>query len=184
MYRILLSLVCSVLMAPLGMAQELVHALPSHLGLDSAHIHQKVDSIMELGIRQRAFPGGQVLVALNDTVIFHKAYGYHTYDSIRAVTPHDLYDLASVTKILGPLSALMKLVEEGKLDLDVPFSRYWEPWSKVPDKKDLSLREILSHQAGLIPYIAFQQKVVRKGKTKRRFVRERPNKRFTKQVDG
>lgn len=184
MYRILLSLVSTLFIASVGMAQELVHALPSNMGLDSALIHHKVDSIMELGIRQKAFPGAQVLVAKNDTVIFHKAYGYHTFDSIRAVTPKDLYDLASVTKITGPLPALMKLVDQGKLDLDAPFSRYWEPWRGIKDKKDLTLREILSHQAGLIPYIAFQQKVVRNGKPKRRFVREESNRRFTKRVDG
>ena len=171
-------------MASLGMAQELIHALPSKMGLDSALIYRQVDSIMELGIRKQAFPGAQLLVAKNDTVVFHKAYGYHTYDSIRAVTPRDLYDLASVTKITGPLPALMLLVDRGKLDLDAPFSRYWEPWRDIEDKKDLTLREILSHQAGLIPYIAFQQNVVRNGKLKRRFVRTRPNKRFHVPVDG
>lgn len=184
MHRTLFTLACSFLLAAPGKAQELVHALPSSMGLDSAYLHQKVDSIMELGIREQAFPGAQVLVALNDTVIFHKAYGHHTYDRLRAVTPQDRYDLASVTKITGPLPALMLLVDQGKLDLDVPFSRYWEPWRKIPDKKDLTLREILAHQAGLIPYIAFQQKVVRNGKPKRRFVREEPSRRFTKRVDG
>src|SRR5690606_31163203 len=80
--------------------------------------------------------------------------------------------------------ALMLLVDRGQLDLDAPFSDYWEPWRDIEDKKDLTLREILSHQAGLIPYIAFQQKVVRKGKLKRRFVRTRPNRRFHVPVDG
>lgn len=184
MKGILCSIFLSCCLAPSGMAQELIHALPSTLGMDGEYIEQKVDSIMELGIREQAFPGAQLLVAKNDTVIFHKAYGYHTYDSIRAVTPRDLYDLASVTKILGPLPALMKLVEQGLLDLDVPFSNYWEPWRKIEDKKDLTLREILSHQAGLIPYIAFQQKVVGKNGLKRRFVRHRPNARFQARVDG
>src|SRR5690606_19500890 len=133
MQGILCSIFLSCCLAPLGMAQELIHALPSTLGMDGEYIEQKVDSIMELGIREQAFPGAQLLVAKNDTVIFHKAYGYHTYDSIRAVTPRDLYDLASVTKILGPLPALMKLVEQGLLDLDVPFSNYWEPWRKIED---------------------------------------------------
>ncbi len=163
--------------------QNLIHALPSKLGLDETYIDQKVDSIMELGIKNQAFPGAQVLVAKNDTVIFHKAYGFHTYDSVQPVALNDLYDLASVTKILGPLPALMKLVDEGKLDLDAPFSNYWPSWKKHKDKKDLTLREILSHQAGLVPYIVFLEKVIRKnGKIKRRFVRDTPSKKFQQQV--
>src|SRR5690606_6950992 len=157
MKRILFPILCSLFIAPGCWAQELIHALPSKMGLDNALVHHKVDSIMTLGIRQKAFPGAQLLIAKNDTVIFHKAYGHHTYDSIRAVTTQDLYDLASVTKITGPLPAIMKLVDQGLLELDRPFSQYWEPWRKIRDKKDLTLREILSHQAGLIPYIAFQQ---------------------------
>ncbi|WP_421804566.1 serine hydrolase domain-containing protein [Flagellimonas sp.] len=170
-----------------GFAQrELIHALPSQLGLNEAFIQQKVDSIMEMGIDSLAFPGAQLLVAKNDTIIFHKAYGFHTYDSIQPVALNDLYDLASVTKISGPLPALMKLVDEGKLDLDEPFSRYWKPWRHRKDKKDLTLREILAHQAGLVPYIVFLQKVLRKnGNLKKRFLHPSSSKRFTAQVyDG
>ena len=139
MNKNIVSLVLIICMMNMGLAQrELIHALPATLGLDQAYIDQKVDSIMELGITKEAFPGAQLLVALNDTVIFHKAYGYHTYDSIEPVKLNDLYDLASVTKISGPLPALMKLVDEGKLNLDVPFSTYWEPWKYQKDKKDLT----------------------------------------------
>jgi CubicO group peptidase (beta-lactamase class C family) len=168
----------------LGFAQrELIHAKPAVLGFDEDFIILKVDSIMEMGI---AFPGAQLLVAKNGTVIFHKAYGYHTYDNNQPVALNDLYDLASVTKIAGPLPALMKLVDEGKLELDKPFSTYWKPWSNRKDKKDLTLREILAHQAGLVPYIVFLEKVVREnGNIKRRFVHQSPNNRFQGQVyDG
>lgn len=179
-----LLLLLSLLLTHFGFAQrELVHALPSKLGFDEAYIDQKVDSIMKMGIDSLAFPGAQLLVAKNDTVIFHKAYGFHTYDSIEPVALNDLYDLASVTKITGPLPALMKLVDEGKLDLDKPFSTYWEPWKHVKDKKDLTLREILAHQAGLVPYIVFLQKVLRKnGKIKKRFVHSTPDSKFQGQV--
>lgn len=181
------SILFFTLVMHLGFAQrELIHALPSQLGFDEAFINQKVDSIMEMGIDSLAFPGAQLLVAKNDTIIFHKAYGFHTYDSIQPVALNDLYDLASVTKVSGPLPALMKLVDEGKLDLDQPFSRYWKPWRHRKDKKDLTLREILAHQAGLVPYIVFLQKVLRKnGNLKKRFLHPSSSKRFTAQVyDG
>jgi len=171
----------------LGFAQrKLIHAKPATLGFDKDFIHHKVDSIMQMGIDSLAFPGAQLLVEKNDTVIFHQAYGYHTYDNTQPVVLNDLYDLASVTKIAGPLPALMKLVDEGKLDLDKPFSTYWKPWRNRKDKKDLTLREILAHQAGLVPYIVFLEKVVREnGKIKRRFVHNSSDKRFQGQVyDG
>jgi len=94
---------------------ELVYARPSEVHLDSAYIHSKVDSIINKGIQQKAFPGAQILVAKNAKIIFHKAYGFHTYDKIQKVERDDMYDLASVTKITGPLPALMKLVDEGNL---------------------------------------------------------------------
>lgn len=141
---------------------------------------------MQMGIDSLAFPGAQVLVAKNDTVVFHKAYGFHTYDQKQAVELDDIYDLASVTKITAPLPALMKLVDEGKLDLDEPFSTYWEPWQKRKDKRDLTLREILAHQAGLIPYIVFLEKVVRKnGKIKKKLVHQTPDDGYSSQIyDG
>jgi CubicO group peptidase (beta-lactamase class C family) len=183
MNKFFLASFCSFMFFQMGHTQnELIHAYPSKLGLDSTFICQKVDSIMLLGIKEQAFPGAQLLVAKNDTVVFHQAYGFHTYDSLQPVALNDLYDLASVTKVLGPLPALMKLVDEGKLDLDKPFSTYWKPWRNRKDKKDLTLREILSHQAGLIPYIVFLQKVIKNGKLKSRFVRTTPHKRFEKQV--
>ncbi len=143
----------------------------------------RVDSIIEDGIRQYAFPGATVLVSHKDSIIFHKTYGFHTYDSIQPVQANSLYDLASVTKILGPLPALMKLVEEGKLDLDLPFSNYWQPWRKYRDKKKLTLRQILAHQAGLQPYIVFLNQIrTKKGRLKKRFVRKEPSKRFQNQA--
>jgi len=134
-------------------------------------LRDQIDSIITIGINKNAFPGAQILVAKNGSIVFHNTYGYHTYDSIQPVQPTDLYDLASVTKILGPLPILMKLYEEGKIDLDVPFSTYWEPWRKIKDKKQLTLREILSHQAGLQPYIVFLNEVMKKDKYKRKFIR-------------
>ncbi|UII77487.1 beta-lactamase family protein [Flagellimonas sp. HMM57] len=149
---------------------------------DSISVAFKVDSIMTNGIQNHAFPGAQVLVAKNNEVIFHKAYGYHTYDSIQKVSLTDVYDLASVTKITAPLPALMKLVDEKKLKLDVPFSAYWKPWRNRKTKKSITLREILSHQAGLTPYIVFLSKVMQNGKLKKRFIKTSTSKKFQKQA--
>ena len=161
----------------------LVYGTPFEVGLDSVYINTNVEDIITNGIKNNAFPGAQVLVAKNGKIIFHKAYGYHTYDSIQPVALDDIYDLASVTKVTAALPVIMKLVDEGKLSLDVPFSTYWKPWKRKKDKRDITLREILAHQAGLEPYIVFLNEVFKKNKKlKKRFIRTSPNKRFQNQA--
>ncbi|AUC86192.1 serine hydrolase [Polaribacter sp. ALD11] len=159
--------------------QKISFGNPSEVDMDSLYIHTKADSIINYGIQKEAFPGAQILVIKNHKIIFNKAYGFHTYDSIQKVSLEDIYDLASVTKIIGPLPALMKLHSEGKLDLDSPFSNYWKPWKRRKDKKHLTVRAVLAHQAGLSPYIIFLNEVLKEnGKIKKRFVKNEPNKRF------
>ncbi len=149
---------------------------------DNDLLNKKVDSIITNGIKMNAFPGAQVLVAIDGDIIFHKTYGFHTYENDQAVGPTDLYDIASITKIIGPLPALMKLYEQGKIDLDEPFSTYWKPWKNISDKKDLTLREILAHQAGLKPYIVFLNRVLKNGRFKKRFVSTFPRPTYQKQA--
>ena len=152
-------------------------------GLDSVKVYSKVDSIMSLAIQNNAFPGAQVLVAKKGKIVFHETYGYHTYDSIQEVNKNDVYDLASVTKVLGPLLPIMKLVGEGRMDLDIPFYNFWEPWKNDKSKRDLTLREILAHQAGLKSYIVFLAEVLNKGELRRRYVRTSYSKKYNQQVN-
>jgi CubicO group peptidase (beta-lactamase class C family) len=160
----------------------LYYAQAEEIELDLNLIHYKVDSIMTAGIKQHAFPGAQLLVAQNNKIIFHNSYGFHTYDSIQKVNLNDIYDLASVTKIAGPLLALMKIYDQGIIDLDAPFSNYWKPWKHKKDKKNITLRELLTHQAGLEPYIVFLNEVIKNGHFKRRFLRTKKSGRFLNQV--
>ncbi|TJY34709.1 serine hydrolase domain-containing protein [Pontimicrobium aquaticum] len=181
MYKKTLFLFISLIAVNVISAQ-LVYNTPESVGLNAIYIETNVDSIMNDAITQKAFPGAQLLVAKQGKIIFHKTYGFHTYDSIQKVAKDDVYDLASVTKITGPLPALMKLFEEGKLNLDVPFSSYWSSWKKRKDKKDITLRELLSHQAGMNPYIVFLSDVLRNGNLKKRFIKEENRKRFSNKV--
>jgi len=182
MLRIKLLIVYSFLFSSLIVNAQLTYDTPESVGLNSKYIQPKVDSIVTAGIKQEAFPGAQLLVAKKGKIIFHQAYGFHTYDSVQKVALDDIYDLASVTKITGPLPALMKLYEDGKLDLDKPFSTYWKSWKHKKDKKDITLRELLAHQSGLQSYIIFLNEVTKNGKVKKRFVRNKKSKRFSKQV--
>ena len=81
-------------------------------------LESKIDSIVHLGIKQKAFPGAQVLIFKCDSIRINKSYGFHTYDSIIRVKNHHLYDLASVTKILASTLAFMKLYEIFNINLE------------------------------------------------------------------
>jgi beta-N-acetylhexosaminidase len=133
---------------------RLKYTLPEEVGISSAYLKHQIDSLAELGLAQKAYPGCQVLIAKDGCVIFQKCYGYHTYEKVIPVKEEDLYDLASLTKIIGPVPALMKLYGEGKFKLDIPFSTYW-PAFKGTDKERITPRQMLAHQSRLKSGISF-----------------------------
>ncbi|MBN1416587.1 MAG: serine hydrolase [Bacteroidales bacterium] len=115
---------------------------------------QRIDSIVNDAIAQEVVPGCQILIAKDGIVFFHKVYGHHEYKSDQKVTTEDLYDLASVTKITATVPAIMKLYEEGQIDLEKPLSKYLKFLDNT-NKKDISIQDILLHKAGLISWIPF-----------------------------
>jgi CubicO group peptidase (beta-lactamase class C family) len=93
-------------------------------------------------------------VAKQGKVIYNKSFGYQTFDSIQLVKNNHIYDVASLTKILGTTLAIMKLYEEKKLKLDDKIGFYL-PFLKGSNKEKIKIYEILTHQAGLVPFIPF-----------------------------
>ena len=140
---------------------RLSYTLPEAAGMNSKVLDKKIDSIALTGIREKAFPGCQVLAAHEGEIIFHKCYGFHTYNNLIPVKKTDLYDFASVTKITGPIPALMKLYDNEKIDLNEKFSYYW-PDFKRSNKSEIVVRDVLAHQASLIPYISYWENTIRK----------------------
>ena len=104
---------------------RLGYDIPLTENLDS-NILVRIDSIVADAISKGAFPGCQVFVAKSGTVVWDKAYGYHTYSKRRRVYKTDMYDLASITKISATTLAAMKLYEQGKLPLDKPIGKYFK----------------------------------------------------------
>ncbi len=140
------------------------------LGIKGAILNREIDKIMEQAIDSTAFPGGQILLAKDGKVFFHRAYGYHTYSKAREVQLTDIYDLASVTKTTAATLALMKLYDDGLFDPDQTMGFYFPKVAKGK-KKDLVMRDVLAHQAGLrawIPYWSESQN--KKGKFKSKTV--------------
>ena len=120
------------------------------------YLESTIDSLIAEAMGENAFPGCQVLVARRNHVVFNKNYGYHTYAKQTKVRSDDIFDVASCTKILAATLALMKVVEEEKLSLDEPISKAFK-WFKNSDKEEITLREFLAHQGGLVPAISIRE---------------------------
>lgn len=116
-----------------------------------------IDTIVAQAIKAKATPGAVVFVAKNGKVIFNKAYGYHTYQNQTAENVADIFDLASVSK-LATTAAAMRLYETGKLNLDTVISAYL-PETINTNKQNIKVRELLLHQAGLVPFIPFYERL-------------------------
>jgi len=134
---------------------RLSYAEPEELAINTFFL-DKVDSIAVNGIEIKAFPGCQIIASKDGYIFYNKSFGYHTYDSILKVKNNDLYDLASLTKILATTPALMKMVDENKLDINGKFSDYLL-YLRETNKADLGFREVLTHQAGLTPWIPYYE---------------------------
>jgi beta-N-acetylhexosaminidase len=131
---------------------------PATIGLNAQEL-TRIDSVASDAIDKGAMPGCVVLVAKNGRIAYHKAFGYTTYDKLEPVTRDMVYDLASLTKISATTVSVMKLYEEGKVDLEKTLGDYL-PWTRGTDKAPLRLKEILLHQAGLYPFIPFYREVI------------------------
>jgi beta-N-acetylhexosaminidase len=124
-----------------------------------------IDSIVNDAIAKQAFPGAVVLAVHNGRIKYHKAFGKYEYaDDAKPVTLESIYDLASVTKISATTIAVMKLYEQGKLDLDKTIGDYL-PWTLGTNKAGLTVRDILLHRAGLTPFIPFYKETLENGST-------------------
>lgn len=162
-------------------AVRLKYTIPEELGVDSKKL-AKIDSIALSGIKEKVFPGCQVLVAKDGKVIYQKSFGHHTYDTKIKVKNTDLYDIASITKIAASTASLMKLVDEGKVNLDNPLC-YYMPELEGSNKQNIVIREMMTHQAGLKDWIPFWIKTVNKdGTYKEGIYNKTPNDVFYKRV--
>lgn len=120
-----------------------------------------IDAIVDEGIKEEAFPGCQVVVAKNGMIVYNKAFGYMDMEKSQPVTEESVYDLASVSKAAGTLLAVMKAYDEKKFTLNNKISAFL-PELKESDKKDITIRDLLYHQSGMVPTINFYLKAVDK----------------------
>ncbi|MDX1617261.1 MAG: glycoside hydrolase family 3 N-terminal domain-containing protein [Balneolaceae bacterium] len=133
---------------------------------------RRIDRIMREAVFDSTFPGGTVTVLKDGVIAWRKGYGYHTYDKLKKVEAGDIYDLASLTKVVATTTAVMKLVDDGKISLDDRVSKYI-PEFKTGDKRRVTIRNLLSHDSGLPPFRVYVDSLQEREKIIRA-VREEP----------
>ncbi len=123
-------------------------ASPESVDMDSK-ILAKIDKKANEVIKSSITPGMQILVARKGKVIYQKSFGYHTFEAKNKVKNTDLYDVASLTKITSTLPNVMQFVDQGKLSLETDLETLLPDFFKDSNKKDITLKQMLSHYARL-----------------------------------
>ncbi len=129
---------------------------PAAVGM-SAAVLEALDRRIVQAIADSASPGAALAVVRHGQLVRLRGYGRLDWDPASApVTPSSIYDMASVTKVMATTTAAMLLVDEGRLDLDAPVTRYLPWWSEGdPRKEAVTVRQLLLHRGGLPPFRRF-----------------------------
>ena len=134
--------------------KRLSYGLPERVDMNSLKL-KKIDSVARLAVDSLMTPGLQLLVARKGKVVYDKSFGRHTYnEDSKKVEWSDLYDVASLTKILATLPLVMEMEEFGDVSLNSRLSDLL-PEYEGTDKKNITLKEMLSHYARLQSWIPF-----------------------------
>lgn len=163
---------------------RLAFTTPENVNMNSM-ILSKIDAIAQKAIDGKMAPGMQVLVARKGNVIFQKSYGSPTYDATRKVTNSDLYDVASISKMISTLPNVMQLYDKDKVNLDTKL-KDMVPFFAKTNKADISFKDLLTHYAGLQAWIPFYKATLdNEGKPSAKYYRSTAEPDFsTKVADG
>ena len=131
---------------------------PENVGMCSKRL-AGIDALMEQMIADRAAPGGQILIAKEGKIIYHKSFGYHTYSKEIPVKNHHLYDLASLTKVLATTYTMMHLFDNEKVNIFFPLGNYLS-YVRNTNKQNLKIHDIMVHKSGLAAWIPFYRETI------------------------
>jgi beta-N-acetylhexosaminidase len=153
---------------------------PESLGIDSEYLN-KIDSIAMAGIDAQAYPGCRILAAKDGQIFYDKSFGNQTYEAKIPVDAGTVYDIASITKVVSSTAALMKLQDEGLINVDYNLCDYLDVCD-TSEYFNLNLREMLSHYAKLRSWIPFYLETIEDGKPNPRLYSKVQKEGFSVQV--
>lgn len=162
-------------------AQRLGYTDPANVGIDSENLG-RVDDLAIQAIDSMMTPGMQILAMRHGKIFYEKNFGFHTYKKKQKVRSSDLYDLASLTKILATLPLVIQSVSTGLISLDTTVAELLPDWNDS-NKASLTLRAMLSHYARLWPWIPFYKETLnKKGYPKKALYQSKASDKFSMRV--
>lgn len=168
-----------------GLSTEKLNRLgftaPENVGMSSEKLN-KIDGLAQKAIEEKMTPGVQVLVARKGKVIYQKAFGTYAYDSEQKVTNETIFDVASVSKIIGTLPNVMQQYDQQKVTLETTLGAML-PIFATSDKRDIRFKELLSHYAGLVSWVPFYKATLdAKEKPLAKYYKRIPDAQFSRKV--
>ncbi len=142
-----------------SLLHRMAYSVAEEAGVDSKTM-DKIALVAREAIEQKAAPGSQVLVARHGKIIYEESFGAQTYENGIPVNDHTIYDLASLTKVMATLQAVMFLYDKGMIDIYKKASVYL-PELLNTNKKDIILKDVLTHQSGLVPFLLMWPQTVK-----------------------
>lgn len=131
---------------------------PENMGMSSEKLHQ-IEKLANKAIDGKMAPGMQILVARKGKVIYQKSFGYQTYDGKIKVKNTDLYDVASLTKMVATLPNVMQLYDRKKVNLETTLGEML-PSFQGSNKAGITFKTLLSHYGQLQAWIPFYKATV------------------------
>jgi beta-glucosidase-like glycosyl hydrolase/CubicO group peptidase (beta-lactamase class C family) len=158
-------------------------SVPEKVGMQSDSL-VKINALAEKGIKSKAFPGCVVLAAKDGKIIYQEAFGYHTYDKRIKMQITDLFDVASITKVAASTIAVMKMEDEGLINVNDSLGHYL-PKLAGTNKSGLVIRDVMAHRSGLKSWIPFYKATMegrRYPKLSQKFYKTKKNDEFSIEI--
>ena len=121
-----------------------------------AALRDSMRDILGRARRDSAFPGAYAVVGTHAGILAEDSVGHLDWGPSAVPDAHSLWDLASLTKVVGMTTAIMQLYEQGKVDLDAPLQHYIPEW-QGPHKELVTIRHLITHTSGLPAFKAYDQ---------------------------
>jgi uncharacterized protein YbbC (DUF1343 family)/CubicO group peptidase (beta-lactamase class C family) len=148
-------LVCCIILMQ-GMLVATAFAQGPALQKGSKEKFRAVDEIVKRAVTEGTIPGAVLVVGHNGKVVDRKAFGMRSLEPAREpMTVDTVFDLASLTKCIATATSVMKLVEDGRVRLSDPVAAYLPEFAQN-GKKDITVRDLLTHYSGLRPDLDLQ----------------------------
>lgn len=134
------------------------YADPHYEGLDESQLVQ-LEQYVDEAIKSYATPGSQLSVIKNGSIVLEKSYGHFTYDSLKKLSNADIFDLASITKVVATLPAIALLIDQGKVSLEDSLALHLDDF-RDSNKSHVTIKQLLAHNGGIRSYIPFWRRAM------------------------